>query len=896
MAGEVRDVSAAMSHLSPGLPGVTATFVFTDIEGSTKLLARLGDQYARVLEDHRSLIRQAVDDAGGTVVDTEGDGFFLVFPTPSSALRAAVAAQSSLAAHPFAHDVELRVRMGLHTGEAAVAGTSYLGLEVHRAARIAATAHGGQVVVSDATRVLVEDALPDTVTLKDLGHHRLKDLTRPQHLFQLVAPGLASAFPALRSLDARPNNLPSQVTSFVGRQRERGEVRRLLPQSRLLTLTGPGGTGKSRLAVEVAGDLLGEFPDGVFLVKLGGLRDPALIAPTIAQALGLTATDRPVLQALKDHLEPLRLLLILDNFEHLLPGAPLVRELLEAAPQLRALVTSRARLHLSGEQELPVPPMELPWKLPELDVLCRCEAVALFTQRARAADPGFNVTRDNAAAVAEICVRLDGLPLAIELAAARLNVLTPRLLLQRMEPCLPLLSAGPWDMPDRQRTLLNTIAWSHDLLDPADKALFRRLSVFSGGCTVAAAEAVVGLDGVEMLEGLSSLVEKNLLWRARESADEPRFGMLETIREYAHDQLVESGEAEDMDARHSRFYLEFASRRQSQLTRGPQSGMAGSLQAELDNLRAVIRRSIRAGDAETGLRMASSLWRFWQQRGQLEEGRRWMARLLALPLAAPRTATRAKALNAAAGMAYWQGDYAEAQAYGEESLSIWRELGDQGGAAEALHSLAYLAGIRGDHGQAHRLHEESRAMAQELGDLRCVADNLVGDGMVSQVQGDTEGARARFEQARGLFEDLGESYGLASVLCLLSRIAVERGDLAGAGALWCEAFQLLGDLGDTSGMIIALSDLCAIELACGRPEAAVRLAGAADGLGESLKVQPPKALTQPPDPRPAASRAMGAPAMQAAWRAGRAMSLEDAIAYARELAGLDITVSELGSE
>ncbi len=871
---------------------VTATFVFTDIQGSTTLLARLGQEgYARLLDDHRSLIRRAVADVGGSEVDTQGDAFFLAFPTPSQAVRAAVAAQGSLATWTWPEGVDVRVRMGLHTGEAVVSGATYVGIDVHRAARIAAAGHGGQILLSDTTRTLVEDKLPEGVTLKDLGQHRLKDLPRAERLFQLVAPGLPSVFPPLRSLEARVGNLPTQLTTFVGRGRQREEVRKLLSEARLLTLTGPGGTGKSRLAVEVVADLLADFPDGVFFVALNALRDPAFVAPSIAGVLGVPSADRPVLEALKDHLAARRTLLVLDGFEHLLPAGLVVRDLLQATKHLRVLVTSRARLHVSGEQELPVPPMELPRTDQQLDDVSTCEALTLFCQRARAADPSFALTAENWRSAAEICVRLDGLPLAIELAAARLNVLTPELLLQRLEPCLPLLTAGPFDLPDRQRTLRDTIAWSYDLLEPADRALFRRLSVFSGGCGIAAVEAVTGGEAGEVLESLSSLVEKSLL-RRRDEAGEPRFSMLETIREYAYDELVKSGEADEMEARHARFYIEFVDKTEGQLTRAGQARWAAGLQRELDNLRAVMRRSTRKGDAETGLRVGSMLWRFWQQRGQLQEGRQWLDRLLNLEAASPRTATRAKALSAAGGMAYWQGDYARARTYYEENLSICEELGDACGAAEALYSLAYVAGTSGDYEAAHRLHQQSLTMAEAAGDLRCVASNLVGDGMIGQLEGDVDSARARFEKAQALFEELEESYGLATVLCLLSRTAVDAGDVDGALALWCRAFDLLAALGDASGTIIALSDLCAIQLAAGRHEAAVRLAGAADGLGEALKVRPPRTLTQPPDPRPVAGRELGDLAVQAAWRAGRAMTLEEAVAYARQLTDSHTTVSE----
>ncbi len=884
------------SHLSAG-PSGTFTFVFTDIEGSTRLLQALGDAYAELLETHRGIVRGAASEAGGTEVDTQGDAFFFVFHTPSLAVRAAIAAQRALAAQSWPGGVAVRVRMGIHTGEAAVSGGTFVGMDVHRAARVTAAAHGGQVLLSEASRVLVQDKLPARAELSDLGYHQLKDLRSPEHLYQLLAPGLPSVFSPVRSLRAGRVNLPTQVTTFVGRHRELEEVRRLLAETRLLTLTGPGGTGKTRLAIEAAREVADDFADGLFYVALSSVRDHSLVPPTIADAVGLTLqTERPILDILKEYFEHRRALLVLDNFEHVFSAASVIGELLQAAAHLRVLVTSRARLHLSAEQELPVPPMELPEPgvLPGAEDLSRYDALALFVNRARAADPTFTVDGDSTA-VTEICARLDGLPLAIELAAARLNVLTPELLRQRLEHRLPVLIAGPTDASERQRTLRSTIDWSYDLLGPPDQVLFRRISVFSGGCTIGAADAVIGGDSLDVLEALCSLVEKSLLRRTRELADEPRFRMLETIREYAHDRLVESGEADDIERRHARYYLEVAESAEPHLTTADTWSVAARLQPEQGNLRAAIAYAIRAEETETGLRIASAMWRFWQQRGQLEEGRQWMAQLLALPGATSRSACVAKALDAAAAMAYWQGDYEEASVQYEAALSIWRQLGDEPGAAEVLRSLGYLAGIKGQYREAHALHEQSRTVARGLEDNCAVAYALVGDGMIYHLEGDAEKAQSYFEDACLLFEEVGERYGLATALCLLSRILVERGEPTAAEDDWRRAFQILRDLGDGSGLIIALSDLCAIELAKGRAEAAVRLAGAAAGLGETLKVRPPEALTRPPDPRPAAGLVMGSEAVQSAWEAGRDMTLDQAVAYAVELTGLDDSVRGVGA-
>jgi class 3 adenylate cyclase len=466
-----------------GLPTGTVTFLFSDIEGSTRLLQTLGDRYVAVLDEHAAILRRAVAGAGGVEVSTEGDSFFVAFASPQAAVRAAVATQRGLAAHDWPPGRPVRVRMGLHTGEGVLGGDNYVGLDVHRAARIAGAAHGGQVLVSDATRALVDHGLPDGASLRDLGEHRLKDIALPERLHDLVIEGLRADFPPPRTLDARRDNLPVQLTSFVGRNEEIAEVRRLLGRTRLLTLSGPGGVGKTRLALQVAAELLAGFGDGAFFVDLSSVTDPALVPSVVAQVLGVPeVAGRPILEAVRDRLRNQELLLVVDNFEQVVEAAPLLEELLTAAPALKVLVTSRVVLSLRGEQEYVVPPLELPdpERLPDLPALGRVEAVRLFTERAQAVRPGFRLTEENAPAVAEICARLDGLPLAIELAATRTQVLSPEQLLARLQQRLALLTSGARTLPERQRTLRAAIAWSYDLLEAAERRLLARLSVFSG--------------------------------------------------------------------------------------------------------------------------------------------------------------------------------------------------------------------------------------------------------------------------------------------------------------------------------------------------------------------------------------------------------------------------------
>jgi predicted ATPase/class 3 adenylate cyclase len=523
------------------LPSGTVTFLFSDIEGSTNLTRQLGPDWPAVLRLHRDLLRAAFTTAGGHELGTEGDSCFVVFPSARAAVAAAAAAQRALTEAAWPQGVSLLVRMGIHSAEAVPDGRdegNYTGLEVHRAARIAATAHGGQVVLSGQTAALVDERPPAGTTVRPLGAHRLKDFPTPEALYQLVINGLRAEFPPVRTLGSRRADVPYQLTSFVGRASDVAAVERLVGESRLLTLTGPGGTGKTRLAIRVAGDMVDRFDDGASFIALAPVADPALVSGAIAQVLGVQdAGDRPLTDTLIDFLRDRKTLLVLDNFEHLMPGTPIVSQLLASAPGLHILATSREILHLAGEQEYPVAPLELPDATDSLSAeqLLGSDAVVLFVDRARAVVPGFALTDANARAVVEICRRLDGLPLAIELAAARLRILSPEALLERLAHSLDILSGGARDLPSRQKTLRGAIEWSERLLEEPDRLLFRRLAVFRGGWTFEAAEAIVAqLEGSapDVFEGIASLADKSLVRPLTSTGGESRLLMLETIREY----------------------------------------------------------------------------------------------------------------------------------------------------------------------------------------------------------------------------------------------------------------------------------------------------------------------------------------------------------------------------
>jgi predicted ATPase/class 3 adenylate cyclase len=733
------------------VPSGTVAFLFTDIEGSTRLWDQEPEAMREALALHDLLVESAIGAHGGYVFKRMGDQCCVAFRTAPEALAAALAAQRALAAQPWGPTGPLKVRMALHTGAVAARDGDYFGPPLKRVARLLQAGHGDQILLSESACDLCRDHLPEGSELRCLGEHRLKDLARPERIFQFVVPGLPAEFLPLRTVSARSHNLPAQPTPLLGRERELEALGTLLRREevRLVTLTGPGGTGKTRLGFQVAAELLDDFPDGVFFVDLAPITDPGLVTSTIAQTLGVReAGSQPLLNNLKACLREKQLLLLLDNFEQVLAAAPLVADLLAAAPRLKVLVTSRALLRLRGEKSFPVPPLTAP---PAVDgqwlrvdgpaksktgilsgpstmhhrlaqrapAISQYPAVELFIQRARDAQPDFAVTNENAPAVAEICHRLDGLPLAIELAAARIRLFPPRAMLPRLGSRLKLLIAGARDLPARQQTLRSAIAWSYDLLEPAEQKLFRRLAVFVGGCSLEAAEAVGSAGGdleIDVVDGAEALVSQHLL-QQREGADgEPRFGMLETIREYGLEQLEASGEAEAIRRQHRDWYLALAEHAERGLYGENQTGWFDRLEREHDNLRAALAWTRAQGQSEEGLRLGRALKEFWYVRGYLAEGREQLAKLLALPGAEVRTAARAKALHGAGGLANRQLELGPARALLEENLALFRDLGDQGNIARALRILGEVACGRGDYEEARAFIEESLAILRELGD------------------------------------------------------------------------------------------------------------------------------------------------------------------------------------
>jgi predicted ATPase/class 3 adenylate cyclase len=850
---------------SSTVPSGTVTCLFSDIEGSTRLELAIGTgPYRDVRERHRELLRAGFAARGGYEQGTEGDSFFVIFRSAVDAVAAAVEGQRALAGEQWPDGVEVRVRMGLHSGEIEAIDGDVIGYDINRTARIAGAAHGGQVLASAATRVLVADSLPPGVTWRDLGEHRLKDLREAERLAQLVIDGLPDRFPPPRSVDGRPNNLPTQLTSFVGREREVAEVATLLDRNRLLSLVGPGGTGKTRLSLQVAAAVGERFPDGVWFVALDTVRDPELVVATVARTLGIPdAASKPTLDSLVDAIGDGRVLLVLDNIEQVVAAGPAVVELLRRCPGVVCLVTTRIALQVSGEQQYPVPGLpappdttrlsevdrrNLPRELREFDpeALQAFEAVRLFIARAAAIRPGFTVTNANAPAVAGIAARLHGMPLAIELAAARIKLLTPDQILARLEHHLGVLTAGSRDLPERQQTLRGAIAWSYDLLDEGARRLLDRLSTFRGGFTLDLAETVCGPSdelGGDIVDRIGELVDQSLV-RPDEDVPtqpaldvDPRFTMLETIREYAAEMLARRGETDERAERHAHAMLEIVRTAMPQLRGARQREWLDRLERDHDNVRAAIDWATARPEPALAVRLGTAIWRFWQQRGYLNEGRARLERMAAQDWDLEPT-DRARFAEAIGGVAYWQSDQATAIRWYDEALAIWESIGDRSEIANALYNRAYadmIAVMRGSAdestlrtSQGHM--ERALAIYQELGDISGEGNLLWGLGSFRFFIGDPAEGETWYRRSLELHRAAGDHTMEAWSLHMLALAATGQGHWDDARANARHALRHFHEAGDISGVNLVLDDLSLVAMADGDEDRAGRLWGAARQL------------------------------------------------------------------
>ncbi len=913
------------------LPSGTVTFLFTDVVGAGLDTQSLEVQGA--LEQLGEVLRRTLEADGGHIYKTVGEGLQVAFATAPGAVRAAIEGQRAVIGARFGGlppRVERpQVRMALHSGVTEEHNGDYSGPILNRVSRLLAAGHGGQILVTSATHELAVQDLPPGAALHDLGPHHLKDLTRPEHVFQVTAPGLPFRFPPLHTLESSPNNIPLQPTPLIGRDKEVSDCTALLTRDVvwLLTLTGPAGTGKTRLAIQVAAELLDDFRDGVFFVPLAEITDLVMVLPAVAQALGVREeAGKPVVDRLKDYLRDKQMLLVLDNFEQVLDAATGVSEMLSAAPELKIVVTSRTPLRLSAEREYAVPPLDIPdpRRLPSIEELARYEAVALFVARARAASPSFDLDAQNASAVAEICYRLDGLPLAIELAAARVKILTPQALLPRLESALKLLTGGSRDLPERHRTLRGTIDWSYNLLVPEEQELFAVLSVFSGGCTLSSAEAVcakIPLD-VFVLDGLESLVNNNLLRRVEFGEAEARFSMLHVIREYGLEKLEASGKAEVAQRAHALYFVEFSELSEPEL-KGPQQALwLDRLDAERDNIWEALGWLTSHAESEMAGRMSGALARFWHRRGYLTEGRRWLNRVLEHKEAISEK-VRARALHGAGIMAYEQGDLDDAGRAYTESLALRRKIDDKPGMVASLNNLANVALYRNDYRtaseyygealklcralddpwaagvtlanmgwvdmnlahyeQASELYRESLEVRKQIGDTWGVASSLNNMAWANVYAGENEEAAELAQESLSRFRELGDRENAADCLDILGRAAIEQGDFNRARSLLREGFTLYKDLDDKTGMALCLWSMAALATseAAEREQhgsaRAAKLFGAADALNAATS---PFQVAYFERHLTSAREQTGAETWKAAWEEGRAMTLEEIIEYA----------------
>ena len=911
------------------LPSGTVTFLLTDVEGSTALWEQAPEVMRAALARHDALVRTGVEAHGGTVIKSrgEGDSAFAVFSRASAAVAAAYSIQQALQAEVWSTVRPVRVRMGLYSGEAELRDGDYFGVAVNRCARLRAVASGGQVLMSQSTCHLVGGHLPADVGVRDLGEHRLVGLIHPERIFQLVAPDLPAEFPPLRSLAASRHNLPTQLTRFVGREREMVAVGELLSRQRLVTLVGPGGAGKTRLSLQLAADRAEQFADGVWLVELAPLTDPSLVPQTVALVLGVREEPgRALHEALLAAVGARRMLLVLDNCEHLIGAcADLADAVLRACPSLHLLATSREALGIAGEATWIVPSLSLPDPEGPLSVerLTRSEAVGLFVDRARLANPRFEVTAENASALAQICRRLDGIPLAIEMAVARTRALSVEQIASRLDDRFRLLTGGSRASPPRQQTLRALVDWSYDLLSDEERTLFARLAVFAGGWSLEAAESVCSGDEIEpddVLDVLVRLADKSLIVVEPGAHGAQRYRLLEILSQYGQERLTARGEVETTQERHAAFFLDLAERAEPELYGPRQAAWYQDVQLEHDNLRAALRWYLtrRSGEA---LRLAVALWWFWHQHHLWTEGRDWLDRVLALPASSESGPARVRALMGAGLMAAFQRDFAAARARLEESvalartlpanqnlgravgflgivhmfqgdsatgqelfqesLAVARQCGDAWIQSTMLRLLAMGAVRRQDHALAGSLLDESLATARASGDPWAVAMALNNYGDMTRARGDYQRAGALYEESLAFFREHGVGGAIGSVLHNLGYVNLHRGEYERAEASFAEALAHFRMMADEPGRAECLTGLACVLSVQGHAARAAHLFGAAERAFERLGTSPSPHNQADAERHLASTRAaIGEDAFTAARDEGRAMDLEQAVAYA----------------
>ncbi len=872
------------------LPIGTVTFLRTDVEGSMALVRALGPAWDETNARHLTILRGVVEQHGGVCVRSEGDALFAAFPEAGAAVRAAIAGQRGLDASSWPPGGQIRVRMGLHTGEAHLAGDDYGGFDVNRAARVAAVGHGGQIVVSGTTNALMAADIEAGFSMRDLGRHVLKDVPVPEHLFQVDVPGRRTDFPPLRIAERTTGNLPERLTSFVGRSGDLDELRGLVERSRLVTLTGPGGIGKTSLAVELARDRAASLPDGAWFVALEAVTDPADVATAIARSLGLfDGVERPASAALPGFLAGRSLILVLDNFEQVLDAGGEIGALLRVSPGSRFIVTSRSPLHLAGEQEFPVRPLALD------DAVDKGEArvdasVRLFIDRARAVRPGWEPGKD-APVVAEVCRLLDGLPLGIELAAARLSILPIEAIRDRLASRAPLPGTGPRDAPARQRTLEGAIEWSHDLLTPDERRALHALGVFEGTFDAQQVERVIGPDdaaGADAVDRLVALAEQSLISRdlaslgadARLEGSGIRFGMLRTVQGFAAARLAADGREAGIRDRHALAYLELVEAAKPHLNSGRQPPWLDRLARDDANIRAAIGRSIATGQVEMGQRFLAALWRYWLLQGRLAEASQWVEAVFAMPGVDRPTRDLVWALSAAGGIAYWRADREAMDRLYQAEFDVATAIDDAAGIADASSNLASARFVGGDPAGSMEFALDARRRFAALGDERSV--NRIDWGM-GNIQAVIDGAPpppAVSLRVLARAQELDDAPYVAMAQSSLGWSSWMLGDLASAGRWTVRAMLENYALRDVASGTVGLPIGALLALLVGRPVDAAVILGAFESLCQRYGVRPPvglAALIGSADPLERVREALDPATFDEAFARGSRMSLGEAI-------------------
>lgn len=916
---------------SSKLPTGTVTFLYTDIEGSTQLWKQHHQAMAAAHARHDQILREVIEANHGSVFQVVGDAFCAAFHTAADAVRAAVQSQSELAAEEWG-EAPIQVRMGIHTGKAEVQEDGHYGgfVTLSHVQRLMSVAYGGQVLLSFTAQELVQDELPENVKLREMGQRQLKDWSRPEHIFQLVISGLQAGFPPLNTPESFPHNLPLQLTSFIGRERELAEVKELLSNSRLLTLTGPGGTGKTRLALRMGQELLQLFADGVWLVELAPLKDDSLIPQNIASIFGLRELpNMPIIDIVTDYLRAKQLLLILDNCEHLVDAcAKLSDHLLRSCPQLKIIATSREALDIAGETAFQVPSLSMPDQTSiTRAVAMGFESVQLFVERASAVNPKFSLTEENASDVAQICRRLDGIPLALELAAARSSIFSPKELVSRLDDRFKLLTGGSRTALERHQTLRALIDWSYDLLSGEEQTLLRQLSVFAGGWTFEAAEAVC--PDLDVLNVLTQLVTKSLVMVGDQN-NSTRYNLLETVRQYAQDKLREAGEVEQAHNRHLDFFVNLAETAETYMDGPRELEWSYLLDADYDNLRTALEWGMEK-DVEKALHLGSAVPLFWLSHNYEIEGWRLMSealtRIQALPsgIANPeRIMLQAKAWRTIGYFANGQGHVLSSLKAFEESAELYRQLGDKRMLARTLCTLGMSKALLGNPEAAYTVAEEALALAREVGDKITVGGALTniagvvavtqhdldgvrsygeegiqllreagsrwllgmilfGYGSFAMLQGYYEEARSHFEESLDLFTELRDRHRIAMIHSEFAHLDRRQGHFAQAKLLYRETIREWQKIGHRAAVAHQLESFAFIAKAQEEDQRAAKLFGAAEILRENpiLPMNPMEQIEYDREVNDLRAN-MDEVTFAKAWAEGRAMTMEQAIAFALE--------------